>query len=225
MSTMSARILTPMMTMIDRDRWPEHEQDAGSYSDFDQKDEEELVTEGPIFHLRQLMASTPERFTNDYTFLSTHSPACEAWPGHQRRRPHCLTAGPSESELTNSLWPTGLAELIKEISARLGYDGIALDVRPYKLLLYGPGGHFVKHRDTEKEDRIFATSVIQLPSLHRGGELVVYKVDVNNPVTYYFGQKTGKAPYACHYAVNYADAEHAVQQITEGYRIAIVYSI
>ena len=43
----------------------------------------------------------------------------------------------------------------------------------YKLLLYDAGGFFVSHRDTEKTKGMFGTLVIVLPSLHRGGELVV----------------------------------------------------
>ena len=44
---------------------------------------------------------------------------------------------------------------------------------PYKFLLYKPGGHFKMHRDTEKEDRMFATMVVQLPFIHEGGDLQV----------------------------------------------------
>lgn len=35
----------------------------------------------------------------------------------------------------------------------------------------------------------------------------------------------GTAPFNCHYAVHYADAEHALEKVTKGYRLALVYSI
>lgn len=36
----------------------------------------------------------------------------------------------------------------------------------YKLLLYEPGSFFLPHRNTGKEDRMFATLVIVLPSIY-----------------------------------------------------------
>lgn len=41
------------------------------------------------------------------------------------------------------------------------------------LLLYEEGGHFKKHRDTEKEANMFGTLVVALPSQHEGGDLVI----------------------------------------------------
>ncbi len=51
--------------------------------------------------------------------------------------------------------------------------GIAarISAQPYKLQLYGPGGHFKAHRDSEKLDAMFGTLIIALPSQHEGGQL------------------------------------------------------
>ncbi|CAD6961941.1 unnamed protein product, partial [Tilletia controversa] len=46
-----------------------------------------------------------------------------------------------------------------------------------------------------------------------------------DPITHNFGAEAGTAEYQCNYAVHYADVEYAVQPITEGYRIALVYSV
>ncbi len=43
----------------------------------------------------------------------------------------------------------------------------------YKLLLYEEGDFFLPHRDTEKEQGMFGTLVLQLPSSYTGGALVV----------------------------------------------------
>ncbi|KAG2385769.1 hypothetical protein C9374_002918 [Naegleria lovaniensis] len=43
----------------------------------------------------------------------------------------------------------------------------------YKMLLYEPGGFFDFHRDSEKEDGMIATLVVQLPSSFTGGEIIV----------------------------------------------------
>ncbi|EPQ26340.1 uncharacterized protein PFL1_06945 [Pseudozyma flocculosa PF-1] len=94
---------------------------------------------------------------------------------------------------------------------------------PEKFLFYEAGGHFGKHRDTEKEDGMFATLVVQLPSAHKGGELVIYKD--GQPVAHDFGASAGSSAGRCHYAVHYADAEHEVTPVTQGYRLALVYSV
>ncbi|KAK1945972.1 hypothetical protein P3T76_003020 [Phytophthora citrophthora] len=93
----------------------------------------------------------------------------------------------------------------------------------YKLLVYEEGGHFVKHQDTKKEEGMIATLVIQSPSLHEGGDLVVYGGgEIKH--RHDFGKADGTATYLPHYAVHYADAEHALETVTKGYRLALVYS-
>ncbi|KAK0529425.1 hypothetical protein OC835_004341 [Tilletia horrida] len=105
-------------------------------------------------------------------------------------------------------WDAGLAKASKGIAE--GLD----------LLLYKPGGHFAKHRDTEKEDRMFVTMV--LPSVHEGGHLVVYKDKEDSaPAKHDFGEAAGAAAQKCHHAVHYADTEHAVTPIISGFRLAL----
>lgn len=41
----------------------------------------------------------------------------------------------------------------------------------YKLLIYNKGSFFLSHKDTEKEDKMFGTLVVNLPSSHLGGDL------------------------------------------------------
>ncbi|KAJ9122422.1 hypothetical protein QFC22_001847 [Naganishia vaughanmartiniae] len=132
---------------------------------------------------------------------------------------------PSKIKLTNPDWATGIQRAIPIIAKKLGVEGTPLTLHPYKFLLYKKGGHFTKHRDTEKEDRMFATMVIQLPSVHQGGQLQVFKDGSEDPVIHDFGAAAGTAEYRCNYAVHYADAEHAVTPITDGYRLALIYSI
>ncbi|KAL3667356.1 hypothetical protein V7S43_007582 [Phytophthora oleae] len=71
---------------------------------------------------------------------------------------------------------------------------------------------------------MIATLVIQPPSIHEGGDLVVYR---NGEVSYRhdFGKSERASAYFNHYAVHYADAEHASEKVTKGYRLALVYSI
>ncbi|KAI9983701.1 hypothetical protein PInf_007768 [Phytophthora infestans] len=131
---------------------------------------------------------------------------------------------PDQLELRNPLWQGGIEKLTETIAARLGYKGVPLNCVLYKLLVYGEGGHFLKHQDTEREDGMIATLVVQPPSTHEGGDLVVYR---NGQVEHRhdFGKIDGTAAYLPHYAVHYSDAEHALEDVTKGYRLALVYSI
>ncbi|EGZ10605.1 hypothetical protein PHYSODRAFT_337391 [Phytophthora sojae] len=106
----------------------------------------------------------------------------------------------------------GMDKLRKVIADRLGYTDVPLDCVLYKLL------------GTEKDDGMIATLVVQPPSAHEGGDLVVYR---DGKLTYRhdFGKADGSAAFATHYAVHYADAEHALEEVTKGFRLALVYSI
>ncbi|KAE8231631.1 hypothetical protein CF326_g3354 [Tilletia indica] len=132
---------------------------------------------------------------------------------------------PSKVKLQNPRWEAGIESAAPLIAAKFGVAGTPITLHLYKFLLYKVGGHFAKHRDTEKEDRMFATMVVQLPSIHKGGHLQVFKDGAKNAVIHDFGAAAGTAEYQCNYACHFADAEHAVQPITEGYRLALVYSI
>ncbi|EEY69711.1 uncharacterized protein PITG_06187 [Phytophthora infestans T30-4] len=80
---------------------------------------------------------------------------------------------PDQVELRNPLWQIGMETLTETIATRLGYKGVPLNCVLYKLLVYGEGGHFLKHQDTEKEDGMIATLVVQPPSTHEGGDLIL----------------------------------------------------
>ncbi|KAG6941590.1 hypothetical protein JG687_00019562, partial [Phytophthora cactorum] len=128
---------------------------------------------------------------------------------------------PNLIEFKNPLWKNGIEGLSKVIADRLGYKDIPLKCVPYKLLVYGEGGHFVKHQDTEKEEGMITTLVVQPPSTHEGGDLVLYR-DGEVKYRHDFGKLDGTAAYLPHYAVHYADAEHALEKVTKGYRLALM---
>jgi predicted 2-oxoglutarate/Fe(II)-dependent dioxygenase YbiX len=90
----------------------------------------------------------------------------------------------------------------------------------YKLLVYDTGSFFVKHRDTEKTPRMFATLVIALPSLYTGGELLVrhgdreVRLDLRCP-----------EPSQAAFAAFYADCVHEVLPTTSGCRLTLIYNL
>ena len=114
-----------------------------------------------------------------------------------------------------------MKSLTNRVADALGYGKVAVTASVYKLLVYAPGDHFLPHKDTEKIPGMFATLVIQLPSVHTGGSLVVRHC--NREWTHDFGREA--APYACHFAAHFADLEHEVIPVTTGYRVLVVYNI
>jgi hypothetical protein len=74
---------------------------------------------------------------------------------------------PASMKLTNPKWNPQLVKLTERVAAGLGCSG-KIQANLYKMLIYKTGGHFKKHSDTEKEKNMFATLIIQLPSVHEG---------------------------------------------------------
>lgn len=94
----------------------------------------------------------------------------------------------------------------------------------YKLLLYQKGSFFKKHRDSEKEDRMFATLVIQLPSKFNGGELIVSHDGKFKKID--FSSKDAEAnEFSTFYSVFYCDCEHEILPVTEGFRLCLIYNM
>ncbi|KAE8265659.1 hypothetical protein A4X09_0g6570 [Tilletia walkeri] len=186
-------------------------------------DSVEYEEEGPLVDLgKELAAARGE--TGEYSF-GGHAYFLLSLPGLFIEGVGKIALPLVDEELAEKIIKTGIKAAAPLIAAKFGVGGTPITLHLYKFLLYKVGGHFAKHRDTEKEDRMFATMVVQLPSAHKGGQLQVFKDDEKDPIIHDFGAAAGKAEYHCNYAVHFADSEHAVQPITEGYRLALVYSI
>ena len=121
---------------------------------------------------------------------------------------------------TSRPWDAAMSDLVKQVTAALG--GIEGCVVPhlYKLVLYEAGGFFKAHQDTEKEPRMFATLVVQLPAGHEGGGLVVrhcgatkqFQFAAGSAVEYFF-------------AAFFTDCEHELQEVTAGHRLCLLYNL
>ncbi|WVF69544.1 hypothetical protein IAT40_004322 [Kwoniella sp. CBS 6097] len=101
---------------------------------------------------------------------------------------------PSKVEILNPEWSAGLQHAQKIVSERFGVPEVPVTLELYRFLLYKAGGHFAKHRDTEKTDRMFATMVVQLLSRHQGGRLMMYKDSEEGVMVHNFGSAAGTAP-------------------------------
>ncbi|KAK6339702.1 hypothetical protein TWF718_009096 [Orbilia javanica] len=129
---------------------------------------------------------------------------------------------PSELEFENpkfSDWLQG--PVLNEIGAALG---IGAEMRPkldlYKLLVYEKGDHFKPHRDTPKSDGMIGTVVVILPSTFEGG--IVTLSHAGEEMSFDFASD---CKYSFGVAAWYSDVQHAVQEVTEGYRVALIYNL
>jgi len=128
---------------------------------------------------------------------------------------------PAEFQLTNPKWEALLATIVGTVQEELGLEKRKLTAHLYKLLLYEKGGFFLPHRDGEKLNRMVATLVVGLPSVHEGGELIVSHEGSRREIAY-IGAASG---YELSYAAFYADCEHEVRPVRSGYRLCLVYNL
>ena len=133
---------------------------------------------------------------------------------------HVVIGGPV---MGGPLWEPALEKLVRRVADSLGTNPECVQAKLYKLLLYQAGGFFDTHCDTEKKRGMFATLVVQLPSVFEGGEFVVRHGGLDR--TYTLGTKDQLCAQVCHFVEHYADCEHAVRKVTSGYRLALVYSL
>ena len=102
----------------------------------------------------------------------------------------------------------------------MGLSDCQIHFELYKLLIYETGSFFAAHRDTEKIPNMFATLVVNLPSAHAGGELIVSHASQSQ--SYPFADSSLFEPS---YVAFYADCRHEVKPITSGYRLCLVYNL
>jgi len=135
-----------------------------------------------------------------------------------------LQVSPERVSFSHPDWEEGMLGLVKEAAEKLGTPADLVSAKLYKLLLYEPGSFFLPHQDTEKASGMFATLVVQLPSVFTGGDSIVRCKDGRQRV-FNLGNDTGEAAFSSHYMCHFADCEHEVKEVSSGYRLAVVYSL
>ena len=128
---------------------------------------------------------------------------------------------PEKFKLTNPKWDDLVSSITDEARVALGLEDTKLAARLYKLLVYEKGSFFLSHRDGEKLDGMVATLVIGLPSPHTGGKLIITHEGKRHEIAF-----TGAASgHELSYVAFYADCEHEVKPIRDGYRLCLVYNL
>ncbi len=128
---------------------------------------------------------------------------------------------PSYFSLKNTKWPLILELMLREVEAKLGLPNKTLAAHLYKLLVYEKGGFFLPHRDGEKLDRMVATLVVNLPSKHSGGELVIRHEGRQATIS----MQGAAAGTEIDFAAFYADCQHEVKPLLAGYRLCLTYNL
>ncbi len=128
---------------------------------------------------------------------------------------------PKHIEFTNPKWDALVASITNQSRIALGLNDTKLHANLYKLLVYETGSFFLPHRDGEKLDGMVATLVIALPSSHTGGELIITHEGRRDEITL-AGAASG---HEMSYAAFYADCEHEVRPVRNGYRLCLVYNL
>jgi hypothetical protein len=118
-------------------------------------------------------------------------------------------------------WSSAIEQVTRGVAASLGLPVDRLEARLYKLLVYEKGGFFLRHRDSEKHDRMVASLIVALPNPFLGGSLKVRHGSAVQRLTFEEAAN-GKAP--C-FAAFYADCEHEVERVTGGIRLALAYNL
>ncbi len=128
---------------------------------------------------------------------------------------------PEQFHLTNPKWDDLVTSLTDDIKQQLGLEKHQLVAQLYKLLLYEQDSFFLPHRDGEKLDRMVATLVIGLPSIHEGGELIVSHHGQRHEIRF-SGAASG---LEISYAAFYADCQHEVRPVRSGFRLCLTYNV
>ncbi|KAL4177237.1 hypothetical protein KRP22_002171 [Phytophthora ramorum] len=133
------------------------------------------------------------------------------------------TLSPDQVKMKNPEWESGMQKLTQLVGDRLGFKRMKLTCEMKSLVVHGPGAKMRKQQKT-KEDGVVATLVVQLPSEHSGGDLVVYRGrDVE--FRHDFGVQKGVAAYLPHYAAYFADAPCARVEVTSGFQLMLTYAL
>lgn len=117
-------------------------------------------------------------------------------------------------------WAAVMESILTQARMGLGCGGTPITAELYKLLVYEAGGFFKPHRDTEKTPGMFGTLTIALPAAAQGGELAI-RHSGREAVVDLSGTEVSELTFAAFYA----DCEHEVRPVTEGYRVCLIYNL
>ncbi|GBN11073.1 hypothetical protein AVEN_145028-1 [Araneus ventricosus] len=99
-------------------------------------------------------------------------------------------------------------------------DNCVLSPHLHNMLIYRTGQFFDMHQDSEKLENMIGTLVIILPNAHIGGDLVIELGEKKHVFS-----SEGIKPVNAKCIAFYADCNHKVEKVKDGYRIALTYNL
>ena len=126
--------------------------------------------------------------------------------------------GAEHIKLEGDAWDQLRAQMLRTAALEMGLTDASLELKPLKLLIYGPGGHFSAHADTEKTPAMVASLALIVPSAYDAGALKVEHAGETISIG------AGGAP-AWRWGAWYADCRHWLERVEKGVRIALTFAI
>ncbi len=96
-----------------------------------------------------------------------------------------------------------------------------LDARLEDIIVYQKGGKFARHKDTPRTAELVGTLVVGLPFAHEGGTFTITDGGKRHVVDW-SGQPDRNT---VRWVALFSDVDHAIEEVTSGARITLVYSL
>lgn len=140
---------------------------------------------------------------------------------------NCRRVLPSDISFLNPDFLDNIKKIELDLAIKLGIsEKVRVTSKFHNLLVYPEGGFFLEHRDAVKEDGMFGTMIVSLPSRHSGGTLRVS----HNGDTRMWHTDTDYMSY-CEYPTElnvvafYNDCLHECEVVSKGHRIVLVFNL
>ncbi|PGH03432.1 hypothetical protein AJ80_08680 [Polytolypa hystricis UAMH7299] len=131
----------------------------------------------------------------------------------------CTTFHPADFGILDTIEQLLLPSVNSPLENEVQFRRVRAEL--YKLNVYsGPSGLFQKHVDTPRSPNQFGSLVVCLPSIHKGGTLVVR----HGSQTVEFNWDALSSSQL-QWAAFYSDCEHEITCVTEGHRITLTYNL
>lgn len=128
---------------------------------------------------------------------------------------------PAESIELTETFRKELDGAVDQIAQKLGLERKRLSCELYKLLVYGSGGFFLPHRDSEKSPGMVATLIVVLPCRFWGGELVLQQDGERQE----FSFPLASSSRGIEYVAFFADCQHEVKRLQSGTRVCLAFNL
>jgi hypothetical protein len=128
---------------------------------------------------------------------------------------------PAESIELTETFRTALDGAVDHVAKQLGLERDRLSCELYKLLVYGSGGFFLPHRDSEKCPGMVATLIVVLPCRFSGGELILQQDGVRRTISF----PMASSQQGIEYVAFFADCQHEVKKLRSGTRVCLAFNL